>query len=371
MLEKGKISPRQSGELLFITVFATSILIVPAVTTSIAAQDAWLAILLSTLPGFFLLGVLSWLGGKHPGQTLFQYAETILGKWPGKLFGLLYVWIMLQTAATTTRQFSDYLSTAFMPLTPLSVFTLSLIFLSVVAVISGLEVIARMNEFIILLVVAFLMLVMVLALPNWEPANLLPVLAHGLVPVLRASATPAVFMGEVLVAAVLLPYTTRPQRTFAAGAAALLSAAFLLAAGVVAAIAIFGPALVSVFRFPLHMFVRTINIGDILTRFEVIVMVTWVAGVFIKLSVFLYCASLGLAQVLGLRQYRPVVFPLGILVAVFCFLFFENIVEITEGIKSVAPKVYAIYYLVLPLLLVIITVVREKIFGHKFQAKRQ
>ena len=371
MLEKGKISPRQSGELLFTTILATSILIVPAVTTSIAAQDAWLAIMIGTIPGFFLLGILCWLGRKHPAQTLFQYAETILGKWPGKFFGLLYIWLLLQTAATTTRQFSDYLSTAFMPLTPLSVFTLSLIFLSVFAAISGLEIIARMNEFIILLVTSFLVLVTVLSLPNWEPANLLPVLARGIMPVLRASATPAVFMGEVLVAGILRPYTTRPGRTFVAGATALFFAALLLAVGLVSAIAIFGPTLVATFRFPLHMFVRTINIGDILTRFEVIVMVTWVAGVFIKLSVFLYSTSLGLAQILGLRQYRPVVFPLGIMVAVSSFLFFDNIVVISDAIRLVAPRLYGIYYLVLTPLLVIVTVVREKIFGHKFGEKRQ
>ena len=42
-------------------------------------------------------------------------------------------------------------------------------------------------------------------------------------------------------------------------------------------------------------------------------MTVWMAGIFIKTSVFYYCAALGLAQVLNLKEVRPVIFPLGII----------------------------------------------------------
>lgn len=373
MLEKGKISTRQTWELLFITVIATEVLLVPAITSKLARHDAWLASIAAAPAAFIILALVSWLGKKHPQKNLYQYAEAILGKWPGKIVGLLYVWMFLQLASIVVRQFGDFLTTAFMPNTPLSVFNFSIIFLAAWAVIAGLEAIARMNEFIIILVVFFLLLVFFLSIPNWELTNLQPFLAQGILPVIRAGSISTIFLGEIIVLAVILPYLTRPHKAFFTGTIAIVGSVFVVTASIFGTLAIFGPELTSSFRFPLHLFVRTINIGDILTRFEVIVMVTWVAGVFVKTSVFFYCAALGLAEVLGLKEYRPVVFPLGIIMSVFTILFFKNVVELGEFLANTAPLNFIpLFYLGLPLMLALVTFIREKFFGTDFsQTQKQ
>lgn len=367
MLEKGKISPRQTGELLLITILATVILFVPAITSAMAGHDAWLATSVGSMFGLLTLGLVIWLGKKHPGQNIFQYSETILGKWLGKLVGLAYVWIFLHIASVVVREFGDFMTTSFMVNTPLSVFNLTIILLAAWAVLAGLEVIARMNEFIILLVVAFLLGIIVLSTPNWDLRFLLPFFSRGPGPILQAALVPAAWHGEIVVLAVFLPYVTRPGRALFAGSLAIIASAGILTLGVIGALSIFGPELVASFRFPLHLFVRTINIGQLLTRFEVIVMVTWVAGVFIKTSVFYYCTALGLAQVFGLSQYRPVVYPLGILMATLSISLFENVTEVVFFLGEVWP-LYSIslYFLGLPLLLIIVTLVREKLLGATF-----
>lgn len=367
MLEKGKISPRQAGELMFITILATAILFVPKITAQNAGHDAWLAAFLGSQFGLVTLAIVSWLGVKHPGKTIYQYAETVLGKYPGKLIGLAYVWIFLHMASVVVREFGDFMTTSFMVQTPLSVFNISLIGLAALAVIMGLEVIARMNEFIILLVASFLLLILTLSIGNWELVNLLPFLADGIMPVLKGAFVPASWHGEIVTIAVILPFITRPGRAFLSGAAAVICSGTLLTMGVIGTLAVFGPELTASFRFPLHLFVRSINIGGILTRFEVIVMVTWVAGVFIKTAVFYYCAALGLGQVFGLSEYRSTVLPLGIIMASLSILLFEDVVELVDFLGKAWP-LYSIslFFLGFPLLLLIVTIVREKIFGHSF-----
>lgn len=367
MLEKGKISPRQTGELVFIGILATAILFVPAITAAMAGHDAWIACLVGSLLGLPTLILVLWLGRKHPGQTIFQYSEKVLGKWLGKLVGLAYVWIFLHLTSVVVREFGDFMTTSFMPDTPLSVFNFSLLLLGAWAVIAGLEVIARMNEFIILLVVSFLLLIIILSIDNWELNNLLPFFSRGPLPILAAAIVPASWHGEVVFLAVILPFMTRPNRAFIAGSMGIFASAALLTTGVVGTLAVFGPELTASLRFPLHVFVRTINVGGFLTRFEVVVMVTWVAGVFIKTAIFYYCAALGLAQVLGLSEYRAVVMPLGIIMATLSISLFRDVTVLVEFLAHTWP-VYSLslFFLGLPLLLLVVTLVREKIFGKDF-----
>ncbi|MDW7651888.1 MAG: endospore germination permease [Bacillota bacterium] len=372
MLEKGKISPRQTGQLVFLTILATVILFVPAITASIAGHDAWLATISGSMFGLVTLFFVAWLGHKHPGQTIFQYSETILGRYLGKLVGLAYVWIFVHVASVVVREFGDFMTTSFMPNTPLSVFNFSLLLLGAWAVIAGVEVIARMSEFIIILVVSFLLLIIVLSVPNWDLGNMLPFFSHGAMPILEAAIIPAAWHGEIIVLAVFLPFMTRPGRAFLAGGTAIVSSGMLLTLGVIGTLTIFGPELTSSFRFPLHLFVRTINLGNLLTRFEVVVMVTWVAGVFIKTAVLYYCASLGLAQVLGLSEYRPVVLPLGIIMATLSITLFVDVTELVEFLSKTWPRYgISIYFFGLPLLLFLITVIRQKFFDTRFEGNQK
>lgn len=372
MLEKGKISPRQTGELMFTTMLATVILFAPAIAAEKAGHDAWLATFAGTLFGLIPLCLVCWLGKRHPGKTIYQYSEAIFGRYLGKLVVLAYIWFFIQITSLVVRQFGALLTTAFMPRTPLSVFLISLLLIAALAVRSGLEVIARMNEFIMLLVAGLLLAVMTLSLPNWELFNLTPFLSRGAMPVLEGALVSAYFHGQIIALAVILPFLTRPQRGLASGAAGVLASGMLLTLGVIGTLAVFGPQLTAAIRFPLHFFVRTINIGQILTRFEVVVIVTWVAGVFIKTSVLYYCAALGVGQVFGLSEYRSTVLPLGIIITVLSITQFENVAELVDFLADTAPLYsISIFFLGLPLLLLFVSFLRGKLSSSRPGEERQ
>jgi spore germination protein KB len=361
MLEKGRISPRQAGQLMFITIIATIILFVPALTAELAGHDAWIAAPAGSLFGLVTLIIVFILGMRHPGKTIFQYSEDILGKYIGKLAALSYVWFFVHLSATVVRQFGDFLTTSFLPETPLSVFNFTIVFLAAAAAIAGLEVIARMNEFIILLVVISLLTVIALSVPIWETENLFPVFTNGILPIARGALIPASWHGEIVALAVIIPFITRPRGALVAGAAAVLGSAALLSMGTVGVLSVFGPELTASMRFPIHLFVRAINIGQVLTRFEVVVMVIWVSGVFIKTSVYYYCAALGIGQVFGLSEYRPVVMSLGLVIAVFSITFFPDVVALAEFLRDAWPAYSIVMYsLGLPLLLLGVSLIRGK-----------
>jgi spore germination protein KB len=79
-------------------------------------------------------------------KTIIQYSETIAGRIPGKLIGLIYCGFFIYIDAVILREFADFFTSVFFPETPLVFFSISIILASIYAVRQGLEVIARVNE---------------------------------------------------------------------------------------------------------------------------------------------------------------------------------------------------------------------------------
>lgn len=369
MREEGKISSRQITTLLFIATISTSILFVPAITVERLGSDAWIALLLGTLWGILTLFVVTWLARQHPGQTIFQYSQTILGSFLGKLLALNYVWNFLLVVAIVVREFGEFMTTAFMPNTPISVFLVSLLFMAAWAASAGIEVLARASEFISILVISSLVAIVVLSFGNWELNQLLPMFMHDPLSILKTSTIIEVWKADTIMLAILTPLMIRPRQAFAAGAKGTLAAGMLLIIGVIGALAIFGPYLLPTFRFPIHQFARTINIGRVLTRFEAILMVVWVAGVFIKSSAYLYFAALGLAEAAGLKDYKALVLPLGVISATWSVSRFENITVLEEMISNPNLQNFIMYFGI-PLFLMIVTIIRNLISGDQWRQKQ-
>ncbi len=86
----------------------------------------------------------------------------------------------------------------------------------------------------------------------------------------------------------------------------------------------------------------------------------WVVGAFVKISVFYYVAALGTAQWLNLSDYRPVVWPLGILIVEFSFWSLPNTMGLARYNVGAAPFTGLLIQMIIPLFLLVIAVVRKR-----------
>lgn len=361
MLEEGKISIRQATLLMVTTVLATAILFLPAISTRQALQDAWISTLITTGNGVLISLLIVTLMRRFPEQTLVQYSEDIMGKFIGKIIGLGYIWWFLNTNAIIVREFGDFLVAAFMPRTPLLVFNSMLIILAVLAVRSGLEPLGRLNEWIFILNAFILIMIITLSFPEVRLENLQPVLEGGIVPALRGAYTPTSWFGEIITLGMIFPFITQPQRGYRIAVGAhLIIGAFLLA-GAIISIGIFGPELTSRFKFPIIETVRLISLGGFFERVESLVMIIWVGGVFVKVSVFHYVTVMAAAQWFNLRDYRPLALPLGVLNVILSIHLFEGVSNLVEFLSITFP-VYSLstFQVGIPALLLLTALIRGK-----------
>lgn len=77
--------------------------------------------------------------------------------------------------------------------------------------------------------------------------------------------------------------------------------------------------------YPSFEAVRLIDIAHILTRLEILIAINLLTMGFLRISVFFYGTVLGIAQLLDLRSYRLLVFPVGILMIILSLSNFKSI----------------------------------------------
>jgi len=341
-------------------VLPTAILTIPAIAVKYARQDAWLSIVLATLVGLLIAWLVVSLSLRFPGKTLFEFTEEILGKAPGKIVCFLYIWWFLHMIALAVREFGVFLVTAMMPDTPIIVFHIALIAVVAYAVRNGLEVLCRFNQLFIP-VTALLAVVFILSVKDMKLARLLPVFDTGLIPIVKGAAVPASWMGEIVIFAMIIPYLNKPKEALRVAALSILLISFFLTASILEALLIFGPNITGHWIFPTFNAVRVVSIANFLERLESVVLMAWILGGIVKLGVFYYAAVLGSAQWLGLKDYRPLVLPVGVISVALSIFLHEGIVDLLGFLAMVWPPYALIVFETgIPLVLLIVALARGK-----------
>lgn len=359
MREDGKISGSQELLLMLNFLLASAFIIIPSAVVSGAKQDGWMAIILATVTGIGIAMLYTTLGLRFPRQTLVQYAQLILGKIPGKIVGLLFMWFALHLGALVLRNFGDFMVVTLMPETPRIVFHMLIMFIIALALYGGLEVLCRFNQVLTPIVVISIIFIIILTftVKDFDLKNLLPVLEDGFIPVLKTSLIPITFpFGETVLFTMILPYINKPEEAKKAHVAAMIGAGILLTLITMAVLAVFGAGAVN-YLYSTYSLARCISIASIVERIEAIPISMWILSGFIKIAVCLYAFVTGSAQILNLKDYRPLILPSGVIMTALSVLVYENIMEQI----SFATKVWPVYSLPfevgIPLLLLTVSFV--------------
>ncbi|MBO8169143.1 MAG: endospore germination permease [Thermoanaerobacteraceae bacterium] len=370
MLEKGRIGNYQLFLLVLFIILPTAILFVPAVTTAVAQEGGWLATALASGVGMVIASLFGAYFRFFPEQNLLEISSMALGKWLGRIVGLGYIWFLFQTNAIIIREFGEFLTTAVMPETPLSVFIISITLLSAWAVYQGLEVIGRMNEFVFPLLTLATLIVIVLVLREAEFSRLSPLTVFNWKSLLAASMIPASWMGEIVLVTLFIPFVYQAQKSWPWMVAGIMVVGAFLLAITMAAIVVFGHAEASRLMFPTYSLARIISISNIIERMESLVMAVWVAGVFLKITIWFYALVLLTAQTFGLKTYKPLILPYAFAQIALSFWLFKNITGLFQFISTTWP-VYSIstFEVGIPLLILVIALIRRR--GREGSAKNQ
>lgn len=337
MIEKGRISSQQFFFLILILILSASLFNLPSIIIADNKQDVWLVMLIALGIDVVVAVVLYVLGLRYPKQTMFEYSEEILGRFLGKVAGLIFALFFLVNAVVLLRILTSFLTTAIMPETPMMVFYLIMLIVSAYAVNAGLEAIGRLSELVAPIVILSLLFSFTLNVNHIKVENLKPVFQLSMWEALQNSFLPGSLYGLCIIMGVFMAYHNNPKDTLKAKLGGVVTGTLLIITDLLMVIMVFGANLCSQMRFPLYRFVQMIEVGDFFERLEPLVMVFWIAAGFLSITMLYYVSTLGFAQLLKLPDYKPLIPYTGVAILILTIVLFRNITDTDDLFERIFP----------------------------------
>jgi len=353
-----RISSKQLLFLLITLIIATADVFLPAFVAQQAGRDSWISVIIGTISSIIIGNIFISLGLRYPDKTFVEYSCDILGKPLGKLAGAIFLYYMFLITSIITKQLGEIFVVAFNPETPIIIFIALSILLASYAIGKGIEVISRINEILLPVGVIVLVGIGVLNLNELNFNYFLPVMYDGILPPLRGAILIQSWMVETVTILQLFPFIKEKKKIRRTVTISIVALGIALQIGVLT-IALFGSA-TKIFMLPALEFVRYASLGEYFRGLDITIMGVWVGGIFVKMSIFFYVFTTGLAQLLNMKSYKELILPVGVLIVTFSMVFSRNIMGGIYFSNFIFPLYSFFVVFLLPVLLLLVSMLRKK-----------
>jgi len=358
-MEKGKISSLQMAFMMYPTIVATAVLGVPSITAKYAKNDLWLSPILASLIGYATVYITYKLHKLYPKQTVIQFSEQIIGRIPGKILGFLFLFFYIPITGQILRSYGEFIVDSFLVKTPISVIMALMVLLCAIIVRGGIEVMGRAAQLLVPVFIFPILILIALLGPDLEFKNIFPILGNGIMPPIKGSIVPGGWFSEFFLMIFLLPFLTDMKKGMKSGMMSVFAVMITLIVVNLMVLFILGST-TSTKNYPVMNVSRYISLADFFEHLESAIMAVWIVGAFVKISVFYYAAALGTAQWLNLSDYRPVVWPIGILIVEFSFWSYPSSMDVSRYDIVAFPFHGILMQTIIPLLLLVIAMIRKR-----------
>ncbi|HEY0827215.1 MAG TPA: endospore germination permease, partial [Bacilli bacterium] len=258
-------------------------------------------------------------------------------------------------------EISDFMATQIMPETPIQATMILFLGIVVIGVRLGLETIARTAEIFLPWIIMLFFIMVLFLLPDIQIEKIQPVLEEGIKPVLRASYTfVAIPFMELAAFLMILPYVNEKHKLTKNFYFAAWIGGMVTIVTTVLCILVLGAEVTTRSSYASYVLAKKISIGDFLERLEVIIAIIWLLTIFFKLAICFYGVALGLAQMLKLKDYRPLLLPLAMILVVLSIIITPNVIHYNFFTARIWPLQDLAFGCLLPLLLLSVDVIRKR-----------
>ncbi|GGA27600.1 GerAB/ArcD/ProY family transporter [Psychrobacillus lasiicapitis] len=363
-MQKVKINSYQFLVLVILFSIGTSILVGPSALAAKSKQDAWIAALISTGIGLLIVWLFTKIGLWFPTLTFVQMNETLFGKWIGKFFSCLFVFLNLLFTAILLYYSGSFLTTHLIPNTPMAATNILMALILVMAVRLGLETFARSAEIFIVIFFSLFILLVIFISSEIKFENIEPIFERNIKDIAQSSllmlvVTSVNAVSLLMIFPALINQPKQAKKSFFIGN---LIGGLVVSIITILCIFVLGSDATARQIYPSYGLAKKINVGNFVNRVEALMAALWIIGLYIKMVLYFYATALGIAQICNLKEYRSLTYPLGIIVVVLSLTLFSNVMEQEQFDTTIAIYISLLIGLLLPLLMVFVYAIRKKQF---------
>lgn len=291
------------------SIVGVGILAFPRLTVELANTGApfttMIAVVIAILGGW----VLVYLGNQYPQQTIFEYADVLVGKWVGGAILFLLGIYFLELGALGIREFGEVVVTSVLPETPIPATILVILLLVVHAARNDIAKFTRILTLYMPLVYAPALGIVILSLKNARMANIMPVLAvfHGQKAgqvILSVGIVTALYQ-NLMIIGLMVPFMYQPKRAWRSAALGTAVAGGLYIVLSYSTLGVFGVEEIKNLLWPTLELAKTAALpAAFIERLDPIFLSVWVTAVFCAIYAAYYIGIQALSHVLRLKDQR-------------------------------------------------------------------
>ncbi|SHH65250.1 spore germination protein KB [Caloranaerobacter azorensis DSM 13643] len=354
MIRNERISPVQLSFIMIGFIFGSSAIITPAVS---AYQDAWLAYIIGWIGGYILIGIYAYISILNPSKTFIEILKDVFGKYIGSIIGIFYIWYFLHLAGLVFRNLGEFMIVSIYTETPLIFIIISIALVLAYSLKKGLEVIARVGQIIVPMMLILVISIFLLVMGHYEVKNLLPFLEHGFLKVLKVSFSVLTFpFGETVVFLMIFPYLNDKKDLFKTSYISLTVIGMILLSVVMSNLMILGADMLNRQIFPSHITISLIP-GIAVEPF---IAINLIIAASMKITMCLYASLIGIAQLFGLDDYKPFINPVVAIAVVISIWVYDSLSDMVRWAGEIYPYYVIPFQIIIPLLVLIILKIKRR-----------
>lgn len=253
-----------------------------------------------------------------------------------------------------------------LPDTPPWFVVLTLLLVVVYRISSGIEVIARLTEYLLpMVLLIFFIEVNLLFFSDVVNVNyILPVLGQGwgkIWSVVWPTGITQTF-AETLTLAMIWPLVKETEKVWKVTILATIVTGITIAGVSLMQFLVFGEDILERTLYPVYILMQQISIADFFENLDAIVSLVMILTAFVKLTLYFFAAVRSIQLLLNLRSSRYLILPVAIIIYTLGITMSENISEHVYVGTQIFPLVLWVPLLIiLPFLLLIVSLIRKKI----------
>lgn len=346
-----------------ITFSASTMIIATSIRTkqlyTYVENQAWIAVGAGIVFCLLMIGIYSGLAVRFPGLSLIEINDAVLGRILGKVFSALYIFNFFTVASFNIEIMGGFVKAYVLQNTPLIIIIISFTILCGLAVRKGPVSLMSYSFFITSISIVILLINTLLLIPNFNIRNLLPVFNLPLGKYALGSHTVALIpLSDTFFLMMFLPYVKKSEQFGSALVKGLLIGGAFLGTLVIRDTAVLGPGLKQ-YGMPSFMAVRLIDVGDIMTRLDIVFISVIIMLLFYKVALLFYISANGIERLLKTSSYKHLIWILTIFLTLYALTVFPSSGEHIQWLVSGAAAVSHTFYMVLlPMITWIVAVVR-------------
>lgn len=350
--DKEKITPSQYIFLVAGYVLGSTLLL--SFMDNLVQQDSWMVIVAAFVACIPFVLSIALLAKRFAGKNFIDILGIIYGRFLGKAIFILYIGYFLLILSFNLMDLAGFYIGFIIPEAPFAGLLIIAMLVSGYAVRKGIRSISKIGFFSLIYTIVVVVFTFLLLIKDMDFRNFLPIFEAPLPALMQGTHIfTAIPFCEVVVFFMIMPSINENKSIGKNTISGIGIAALILLVITIRNTAVLGSS-TSLYAGDSYQAARMINIGEFLTRVELITAIGITISLFIKICVIYYAFTNSVSQLLNMHSPFILIFPLGGIVIFLAIVGFDSTVSHNiAGMKYHAFTPLLVSFIIPPLSLLI------------------